>query len=196
MRLSVEELLRFHGAYNAKLPYHNFDHALQTLDYAYTMTKGRLSNELVVAILAHDAYYYPGATNNEEFTIRMLPVIYSNEEVQTPVNLDEVARLVKITIDHQPGDDDIAGQIISDADMAGFCIHWDGFAHINRNLVREYVEIGKFTPEQVDDGRKKFLEKMLERAEASKMYFYQPYRIEERHAAAVENLTRLLEECY
>ncbi len=53
----------------------------------------------------------------------------------------EVARLVRLTGSHRPGDDDRAGQVLCDADLAILAADPDRYASYTRGVRREYASV-------------------------------------------------------
>lgn len=94
--------------------YHDLLHLEEVLDRLDLLAAaGAPVDPTTVALAAwfHDAVY-DGAADDEErsaaWAERALPATYA----------DEVARLVRLTADHRPADDDPAGAALSDADLA------------------------------------------------------------------------------
>jgi predicted metal-dependent HD superfamily phosphohydrolase len=54
---------------------------------------------------------------------------------------EEVARLVRLTGGHRPGDDDRAGQVLCDADLAILAADPDRYASYTRGVRREYASV-------------------------------------------------------
>jgi predicted metal-dependent HD superfamily phosphohydrolase len=94
--------------------YHDLLHLTEVLDRLDLLaSSGAAFDPTTLALAAwfHDAVY-DGSPDDEELSAqwaeRALPVPYA----------DEVARLVRMTVHHRPGDDDPAGGALSDADLA------------------------------------------------------------------------------
>ncbi|RYB93385.1 hypothetical protein EUA93_02825 [Nocardioides oleivorans] len=94
--------------------YHDLLHlteVLDRLDLLRSAGAGFDPTSVGLAAWFHDAVY-DGTADDEErsaqWAERALPVPYA----------DEVARLVRMTVHHRPGDDDPAGGALSDADLA------------------------------------------------------------------------------
>jgi predicted metal-dependent HD superfamily phosphohydrolase len=93
--------------------YHDLRHLEEVLDRLDLLASAGARFDATTARLAawfHDAVY-DGAPDDEErsaaWAERALPAAYA----------DEVARLVRMTVQHRPGDDDPAGAALSDADL-------------------------------------------------------------------------------
>lgn len=94
--------------------YHDLLHLEEVLDRLDLLAGAGVPFDPTTVALAawfHDAVY-DGAADDEErsaaWAERALPATYA----------DEVARLVRLTADHRPADDDPAGAALSDADLA------------------------------------------------------------------------------
>ncbi|SEC44021.1 Predicted metal-dependent phosphohydrolase, HD superfamily [Nocardioides exalbidus] len=94
--------------------YHDLLHLTEVIDRLDLLRSAGAGFDATTVALAawfHDAVY-DGTADDEELSAqwaeRALPVPYA----------DEVARLVRMTVHHRPGDDDPAGGALSDADLA------------------------------------------------------------------------------
>ncbi|HSF36039.1 MAG TPA: hypothetical protein VLA70_07990 [Nocardioides sp.] len=93
--------------------YHDLRHLEEVLDRLGVLAAAGVTFDATSVGLAawfHDAVY-DGAPDDEELSAqwaeRALPAIYA----------DEVSRLVRMTVDHRPAADDLAGEVLSDADL-------------------------------------------------------------------------------
>jgi predicted metal-dependent HD superfamily phosphohydrolase len=93
--------------------YHDRIHLAEVLDRLDQLAAAGVAFDPTAVALAawfHDAVY-DGAADDEErsaqWAERALPATYAGE----------VARLVRMTVDHRPADDDLAGGALSDADL-------------------------------------------------------------------------------
>ena len=93
--------------------YHDLVHLAEVLDRLERLAGAGAAFDATTVVLAawfHDAVY-DGAADDEErsaqWAERALPATYA----------DEVARLVRMTVDHRPADDDPGGCALSDADL-------------------------------------------------------------------------------
>ncbi|MDR7251833.1 putative metal-dependent HD superfamily phosphohydrolase [Nocardioides sp. BE266] len=88
--------------------YHDLTHLREVLERLDELGTDDIT--VVLAAWFHDGVY-DGAADDEErsaqWAERALPTPYA----------DEVARLVRMTVDHRPADDDPAGCALSDADL-------------------------------------------------------------------------------
>ena len=101
--------------------------------------------------------------------------------------IDEVARLVLLTITHQPEPGDASGAMISDADLAGLALDWEGY---QRNIDGIRFELPHVTDEQWCVGRAKVLESLLD----GEHLFHTEHGRTHWEAAARANMQRELDE--
>ncbi|MCZ3386007.1 MAG: metal-dependent phosphohydrolase [Actinomycetia bacterium] len=118
-------------------------------------------HELALALAAwfHDAVYQPGQDDNED---RSAYVAYDAlEQVGAdPELIHEVVRLVRLTASHEPDDDDVAGAVLCDADLAILAAKPERYAHYATAIRQEYVHV----PEaEFRAGRVKVLRRFLQR---------------------------------
>jgi predicted metal-dependent HD superfamily phosphohydrolase len=100
--------------------YHTVDHLLDVLnrvDELAPHTRGADIDAVLLAVWFHDAVYRPDRSENEERSAalarRALP------EAGVPqARTDEVARLVRLTVSHDPEPGDTNGELLCDADLA------------------------------------------------------------------------------
>jgi predicted metal-dependent HD superfamily phosphohydrolase len=100
--------------------YHTVHHLLDVLnrvDELAPHTAGADVDAVLLAVWFHDAVYRPDRSENEERSAalaeRALP------EAGVPrARTDEVARLVRLTVSHDPAPGDINGELLCDADLA------------------------------------------------------------------------------
>ncbi|MET9731327.1 hypothetical protein ABZZ79_11920 [Streptomyces sp. NPDC006458] len=98
--------------------YHTLAHLTSVLDHVDTLERYAADADVVrLAAWFHDAVYLPDRSENEERSARLaeraLPEAGVPEEKTA-----EVARLVRLTVTHDPGEDDFDGQVLCDADLA------------------------------------------------------------------------------
>ena len=93
--------------------YHDLLHLTEVLDRLDRLADAGADMDATTVVLAawfHDAVYDGGPDDEErsaQWAERALPPEYA----------DEVARLVRMTVDHRPSDDDAAGCALSDSDL-------------------------------------------------------------------------------
>ncbi|MFJ4485261.1 hypothetical protein ACIP3D_23215 [Streptomyces longwoodensis] len=98
--------------------YHTLTHLAAVLDHVDTLQAYADDPDAVrLAAWFHDAVYLPDRSENEERSAalaeRALPEAGVPERTTA-----EVARLVRLTVTHDPADDDRNGQVLCDADLA------------------------------------------------------------------------------
>jgi predicted metal-dependent HD superfamily phosphohydrolase len=99
----------------------------------------------------------------------------------------EVARLVRLTRDHRPDPDDLAGQVLSDADLAILAAGRKRYDEYVRDVRREYAHLDD---ETFRTGRAAVLRALLDKP----TLFHTRYARESWEAAARANVERELAE--
>jgi predicted metal-dependent HD superfamily phosphohydrolase len=130
---------------------------------------------VLLAAWFHDAVYdgQPGAEERSaQWALSALPEL---EKV------DEVARLVRLTEEHRPGDDDVNGCALSDADLGILATTPERYATYVAGIRREYAHVSDtdFTA-----GRATILTRLL----AKPTLFHTAHAREHWEAAARSNL--------
>jgi predicted metal-dependent HD superfamily phosphohydrolase len=133
----------------------------------------------------HDAVYLPERSENEERSARLaeraLPEAGVPEEKTA-----EVARLVRLTVGHDPADDDRDGQVLCDADLAVLASPPSAYAAYTTAVREEY----HFVPNDAfREGRSQILRQLLDLPRL----FRTPYGRAEWEATARYNLAAELE---
>ena len=104
-----------------RLRYHTTDHLLAVLDHIDVLeAHGERAEDPAAARLAawfHDAVYLPDRSENEERSARLAERALTELGVGAD-RTAEVARLVRLTVSHDPADDDTNGAVLCDADLA------------------------------------------------------------------------------
>jgi predicted metal-dependent HD superfamily phosphohydrolase len=140
-------------------------------------------HELALALAAwfHDAVYQPGQDDNED---RSAYAAYDAlEQVGAdPGLIAEVVRLIRLTADHDPDDDDLAGAVLCDADLAILAAAPDRYMQYATAIRQEYVHV---TEEDFRAGRAKVLRRFLDRP----TIFHTAHGREHWEAAARANIT-------
>jgi predicted metal-dependent HD superfamily phosphohydrolase len=155
-----------YDSYNRELPYHNFHHAMHVWELVRALSDDTATDELEIAALIHDSWYKPGRGDNEIFVSNKVRKGWPEIDVKH----NEVARLIELTIEHQPEYADREGQILCDADMWGFQGTGYEFDLNNEAIRREYVEYAGISEYKFQLGRKAFLEKTLVHAKENKLF--------------------------
>lgn len=98
-------------AYSTGRGYHDLQHLTDVLDRIAELG-GADNRELVLAAWFHDAVY-DGARDDEERSAALAAASLAG----SGVDVDEVVRLVLVTVSHAPAEGDLAGEMLSDADL-------------------------------------------------------------------------------
>jgi predicted metal-dependent HD superfamily phosphohydrolase len=166
--------------------YHTTDHLVAVLDHIDVL-EPHAADPAVVRLAAwfHDAVYRPDRSENEErsaaLAIRALP-----EAGLPPGPTAEVARLVRLTVTHDPRPADVNGEVLCDADLAvlaGPPGEYAGYAAAVR------AEYGFVPDDAFRAGRAAVLRELL----ALPALFRTPHGARHWEAAARHNLATELE---
>ena len=118
--------------------YHDLRHLEEVLERLDVLaTAGVAFDPTTVGLAAwfHDAVY-DGAGDDEErsarWAERALPAAYA----------DEVARLVRLTVDHRPAGDDTAGAALSDADLGILAAPRDRYDAYVAGVRADFAHVG------------------------------------------------------
>ncbi|MET4672610.1 hypothetical protein [Streptomyces sp. PvR018] len=166
--------------------YHTTAHLTAVLDRIDTLA-GYAADVHAVRLAAwfHDAVYRPDRTENEERSAalaeRALPEAGVGEAVAA-----EVARLVRLTVTHDPAEGDGNGEVLCDADLAVLAGGPEAYAAYATQVREEY---GFVPDEAFRAGRAAVLRQLL----ALPRLFRTPYGAAEWEARARHNLATELE---
>ncbi|MGW2648645.1 HD domain-containing protein [Streptomyces sp. NPDC001393] len=166
--------------------YHTVAHLTAVLDRIDVLEKYAADPDVVrLAAWFHDAVYLPERSENEERSARLaeraLPEAGVPQETAA-----EVARLVRLTVTHDPADDDRDGQVLCDADLAILAAPPSAYAAYTAEVREEY----HFVPNDAfREGRSAVLRQLLELPRL----FRTPYGREHWEATARYNLASELE---
>ncbi|NEY34225.1 hypothetical protein GTU99_18790 [Streptomyces sp. PRKS01-65] len=166
--------------------YHTLTHLTAVLDHIDVLQEYAGDPDLVrLAGWFHDAVYLPERSENEERSARLaeraLPEAGVSEEKAA-----EVARLVRLTVTHDPAEDDRDGQVLCDADLAILAAPPSAYAAYTAAVREEY----HFVPgDAFREGRAAVLRHLLDLPRL----FRTPYGHEKWEATARYNLTSELE---
>lgn len=98
--------------------YHTTAHLAQVLDRVDTLAGHAADPDVVrLAVWFHDAVYRPDRTENEERSAALAERALAEAGVPGAATA-EVARLVRLTVTHDPADGDTNGEVLCDADLA------------------------------------------------------------------------------
>ncbi|MER7057553.1 hypothetical protein [Streptomyces sp. NPDC000351] len=162
--------------------YHTLAHLTSVLDHVDVLEEHAVDADVVrLAAWFHDAVYLPDRSENEERSARLAE--RALPEAGVPAHKTaEVARLVRLTVTHDPADDDRDGQVLCDADLAILAAPPSAYAAYTAAVREEY----HFVPnEDFREGRAAVLRRLL----ALPRLFRTPHGRREWEATARHNLT-------
>jgi predicted metal-dependent HD superfamily phosphohydrolase len=139
--------------------YHTLAHLTAVLDHIDVLEKHADDPDVVrLAAWFHDAVYLPDRSENEERSARLAE--RALREARVPeARTAEVARLVRLTVTHDPADDDRDGQVLCDADLAILAAPPSSYAAYTAAVREEY----HFVPgDAFRDGRAAILRQLLD----------------------------------
>ncbi|WP_030173221.1 HD domain-containing protein [Spirillospora albida] len=139
--------------------YHDRAHLAAVLDIVDELA-GHAADADAVRLAAwfHDAVYDPQRADNEERSARLAVRMLADTDLAA-ATVDEVVRLVELTVGHAPGDDDRNGQVLCDADLAILGADPERYAAYAAAVREEYA----FVPEEFfRAGRAQVLTGLLE----------------------------------
>ncbi|MGW3095476.1 HD domain-containing protein [Streptomyces sp. NPDC001102] len=166
--------------------YHTLAHLVAVLDHVDTLQEYAADPDAVrLAAWFHDAVYLPDRSDNEERSARLAERALPEAGVPD-ATAAEVARLVRLTVTHDPADDDRDGQVLCDADLAILASPPTAYAAYTAAVREEY----HFVPNDAfRAGRADVLRQLL----ALPRLFRTPYGQEKWEATARYNLSAELE---
>ncbi|MEV4949983.1 hypothetical protein [Streptomyces sp. NPDC053755] len=122
--------------------YHTVDHLRAVLDRIDELADlGGEGGELELVRLAawfHDAVYRPDRSENEERSAALAEKALT-EAGLTSHEVTEVARLVRLTVTHDPAEGDINGELLCDADLAILASDPDTYTAYTKAVREEYA---------------------------------------------------------
>ncbi|GGX63463.1 HD domain-containing protein [Streptomyces minutiscleroticus] len=119
--------------------YHTVEHLSAVLDHVDTLAAHAGDPDVVrLAAWFHDAVYLPERSTNEERSARLAERALPEAGVP-PRRTAEVARLVRLTVTHDPADDDRDGQVLCDADLAVLAADAETYARYAAAVREEYA---------------------------------------------------------
>ncbi|MGW2830704.1 HD domain-containing protein [Streptomyces sp. NPDC001286] len=166
--------------------YHTLAHLVAVLDHVDTLAEYADDPDAVrLAAWFHDAVYLPDRSENEERSARLAERALTEAGVPDDTTA-EVARLVRLTVTHDPADDDRDGQVLCDADLAILASPPSAYAAYTAAVREEY----HFVPNDAfRAGRADVLRQLL----ALPQLFRTPYGRRKWEATARYNLSSELE---
>ncbi|MDN0194163.1 hypothetical protein [Streptomyces sp. S.PNR 29] len=161
--------------------YHTLTHLTAVLDHIDVLEKHAADPDVVrLAAWFHDAVYLPDRSENEERSARLAERALPEAGVPDGKTA-EVARLVRLTVSHDPADDDRDGQVLCDADLAVLAAPPSAYAAYTAAVREEY----HFVPSDAfRAGRAAILRQLLDLPRL----FRTPYGEEHWEATARYNL--------
>ncbi|MET9058531.1 hypothetical protein ABZX99_12025 [Streptomyces antibioticus] len=166
--------------------YHTLTHLTAVLDHVDTL-EAYATDPAAVRLAAwfHDAVYLPDRSENEERSARLAERALPEAGVPG-ARTAEVARLVRLTVTHDPADDDRDGQVLCDADLAILAAPPSAYAAYTAAVREEY----HFVPNDAfRAGRSAILRQLLDLPRL----FHTPYGAAEWEPTARYNLRGELE---
>ncbi|MCW7942362.1 hypothetical protein AAW14_10005 [Streptomyces hygroscopicus] len=166
--------------------YHTVEHLAAVLDHVDTLAEYADDPDAVrLAAWFHDAVYLPERSTNEERSARLAERALPEAGVPGTTTA-EVARLVRLTVTHDPSDDDRNGQVLCDADLAILAAPPQAYAAYTAAVRQEYG----FVPDDAfRTGRTAVLRQLLDLPRL----FRTPYGQREWEATARYNMRSELE---
>ncbi|KIE22929.1 hypothetical protein LK08_32640 [Streptomyces sp. MUSC 125] len=166
--------------------YHTVAHLTAVLDHIDVLEEYANNPDVVrLAAWFHDAVYLPERSENEERSARLAERALPETGLPDPKTA-EVARLVRLTLTHDPAADDRNGQVLCDADLAVLAAPPSAYAVYTAEVREEY----HFVPNDVfREGRSAVLRQLLSLPDL----FRTPYGQEHWEATARYNLASELE---
>jgi len=166
--------------------YHTVEHLAAVLDRIDVLEEYAADpNAVRLAAWFHDAVYLPERSENEERSARLAERALPEAGVPSATTA-EVARLVRLTVTHDPADDDRDGQVLCDADLAILAAPPSAYAAYTAAVREEY----HFVPnEAFREGRSAVLRHLLDLPRL----FRTPYGAEHWESTARYNLAAELE---
>lgn len=138
--------------------YHTLAHLTAVLDHVDELAAYAGDPDVVrLAAWFHDAVYLPDRSENEERSARLAERALAEAGVPE-AKVAEVARLVRLTVTHDPADDDRDGQVLCDADLAVLASPPSAYAAYTAAVRAEY----HFVPgDAFREGRAAVLRRLL-----------------------------------
>lgn len=166
--------------------YHTLAHLTAVLDHIDVLEKYAADPDVVrLAAWFHDAVYLPDRSENEERSAHLAERALPEAGV-AEAKTAEVGRLVRLTVTHDPAEDDRDGQVLCDADLAILAAPPSAYAVYTAAVREEY----HFVPNDAfREGRSTILRQLLDLPRL----FRTPYGEAEWEATARYNLRSELE---
>ncbi|MEV6763539.1 hypothetical protein AB0N16_23465 [Streptomyces sp. NPDC051105] len=139
--------------------YHTLTHLTAVLDHVDVLEEYAHDPDLVrLAAWFHDAVYLPERSENEERSARLAERALPEAGV-SEAGTAEVARLVRLTVTHDPAPGDRNGEVLCDADLAILAAPPAAYAAYTAEVREEY----HFVPNDAfREGRSAILRQLLD----------------------------------
>lgn len=138
-----------------------------------------------IAFWCHDAVHTNTSPDDEHASVDVAEqLLWGN---LTDTELDEVTRLILITIEHRPDAQDAAGARVSDADLVGLALDWDAY---EENIEGIRVELPELSGRAWRARRRKQVEDLVGRPQL----FFTDYGRDHWEDRARVNLLRELDD--
>ena len=134
--------------------YHAQSHLRVGLAALDLLEAGRLER---VAFWFHDAVHRNSSPDDELASAAMAQDLLRGRPAS---EVDEVCRLILVTVDHAPHLDDEAGGRVADADLHGLGLPWERYV---RNVEAIRAELPALGQAEWVERRRRFVERMLSR---------------------------------
>ncbi|UGY92094.1 hypothetical protein [Streptomyces gobiensis] len=166
--------------------YHTTEHLITVLDHIAELAAHAADPDAVLlAAWFHDAVYRPDRSENEERSAALAERALTQAGVPTD-RTAEVARLVRLTVTHNPAEGDTNGEVLCDADLAVLAGTPEEYATYAAAVREEYA----FVPDELFlPGRAAVLRQLL----GLPRLFRTPYGQRHWEHTARRNLTTELE---
>jgi predicted metal-dependent HD superfamily phosphohydrolase len=116
--------------------YHDQQHLAEVLAHVdELLPDGEEREAVLLAAWFHDAVY-DGRPDDEERSAQLALDSLGDTDLGR-----EVVRLVRVTVDHRPGEDDHAGQVLCDADLAVLAADGERYAAYTAGVRVEYAHV-------------------------------------------------------
>jgi predicted metal-dependent HD superfamily phosphohydrolase len=129
--------VRLEKAYARGRGYHDLRHLAEVLEHVDELMAGDdpAREAVLLAAWFHDAVY-DGRGDDEERSALLAEDALAGSPVAA-----EVARLVRLTAEHRPSDDDVSGQVLCDADLAILAAGPDRYTSYVEGVRAEYAHV-------------------------------------------------------
>lgn len=162
--------------------YHGESHLRAGLATLRLLGAGRIER---IAFWFHDAVHTNTTPADEYASVHVARQLLS--DYLTAAELEEVRRLIEVTIDHAPASGDLRAARVSDADLAGFALEWPAY---RRNVDAIRRELPGLADAHWKAGRAAVLRRFLDRPQL----FHTALGRERWELRGRENLLRELRE--